>query len=223
MHSAIDAYCYLIVLLFVVVDVQMSQIPTLQLVLPEHFGKTGRFSIAPCLTTFKIATLIRNENESTHEKKRSYNFTTCCSSNTHAQSPILGYRNAGFFCLKLKQPQGLYYMSANVETKLKRRLAWAFAGRPCDRIPFSHVLAQIMLRWTLRYKYDIDINHPILVWYWILKRNNDIVVNNQSYNWKQNEKCFSFRKFNVFQDLWHGWDLHSLAEVYPSKAYKKRH
>ena len=43
------------------------------------------------------------------------------------------------FCLKL--PQGLNYMSANRkgsgETALKRRLARAFAGRLCDKYPFS--------------------------------------------------------------------------------------
>ena len=46
----------------------------------------------------------------------------------------------GFFLVCPKLPQGLYYMSANSkssgETALKRRLAWAFAGRLCNRYPF---------------------------------------------------------------------------------------
>ena len=45
-----------------------------------------------------------------------------------------------FFLVCPKLPQGLYYMSANSkssgETALKRRLAWAFAGRLCNRYPF---------------------------------------------------------------------------------------
>ena len=58
------------------------------------------------------------------------------SSNAHAQSPL--WATDMFFSQML--PQGPYYMSANSkgsdETALMRRLAWACAGRQCDKYHF---------------------------------------------------------------------------------------
>ena len=69
-------------------------------------------------------------------KEGPYGFPVCGSSNAHARCAI--FATDMRICLKL--PQGLYYMSANSkgsgETALMRRLAWAFAGRLCDKYPF---------------------------------------------------------------------------------------